>query len=159
MHKYLATLLILMTHLAYSYCQLNIRGDNICLNEKALEIIENKDDNSRTHNIVTIKEINYPEIKVRVNGEREDRMIHIDSLSGNLTCEEMPVVCKGEKVVLYKDCTGDKKDKEFTVENIYSEDIIEIKRGMMFFEKSSLIPVACIKSLNLEDPTILATEN
>lgn len=148
MHKILTILLILSTQAAFSYCQLNIRGDNICLNERALEIVINKEDDSRTYNLVTIKEIDFPNILVSVDGD--SREVHIDSLSGNLTCEENPIVCKGEDVTLDKDCTGDNKDKEYNVENIYSEDMIEIKKGMFFFKKSRLVSTECIKNINLD---------
>lgn len=151
MNKYFALLLILSTQLAYSYCQLNIRGDNICLNEKALEIVINKEDNSRSYKLLTIKEIMFPDITVKVAGEDEERIVHIDSLSGNLTCEENPIVCRGEKVVIDKDCTGDKKDKEYKVENVFSDEVIEIRKGMIMFKKSKIIPVICIKDLNLEN--------
>jgi len=146
MTKYLIFIILLSMNAAYTFCNLNIRGDNICLDEKALEIVQNED-KSLSHNLVTIREINFPNITVDVDGERERRVIHIDDLSGNLTCEESTSVCKNQKVLVESQCINANSDKSYKIENIYSNDMIEIKTGMFFFKKSKVIPVVCVKDI------------
>jgi hypothetical protein len=147
MLKYSILFYLFTISIAYSYCQLNIRGDNICLNEKALEIVQGED-KSISYNLLTIKDIKYPEITVKVENEDNERVVHIDDLSGNLTCEESHSVCKNQKVTILAECLESNEDETHKVRNIYSNDIIEIKTGMIFFKKTRLIPVACIVDIN-----------
>jgi hypothetical protein len=146
MTKILILFYLLTMSVAYSYCQLNIRGDNICLDEKALQVIQNED-KSISYELLTIKEINYPEITVKLAASGDERVVHIDDLSGNLTCEESSTVCKNQKVVIDADCIDSNKDQEHKVQNIYSNEMIEIKTGRIFFKKTRIIPVVCITNL------------
>lgn len=147
MLKYMILLHLLTISAAYSYCKLNIRGDNICLNENALEIVQGED-KSLSYNLLTIKEINFPEITVQANNERGQRVVHIDDLSGNLTCEESSNVCKNQKVVIDSKCIDSNVDETHKIRNVYSMDMIEIKTGRLLFKKTRVIPVFCIVDLH-----------
>lgn len=146
MLKYSILFYLFTISIAYSYCQLNIRGDNICLNEKALEIVQGED-KSFSYNLLTIKEINFPDITVQADNEREQRVVHIDDLSGNLTCEESSNVCKNQKVIIDSKCIDSNENETHKIRNVYSMDIIEIKTGRFLFKKTRIIPVFCIVDL------------
>lgn len=145
-----------------SYCKLNIRGDNICLDEKALlQIIVNKQDSdsdsssseesarepakeSVIYKVAKVKDMDYPRVTVEVEGKKTT--VSVDDLVGAQKCHEGDFVCAKDKVALNRTCAPN-DSKEHTVSKVYRNEMIEIETGGFLFIKkatSHIMPVECV---------------
>lgn len=146
------TLLFLISaNSAFALCKLNQQGHNICTKEKALLIVQKADENrnsiNKQYEVVSVKKHIFRErtviVKSKNFGEKE---VLIDDLVGNKLCEDSDTLCSGEKVIIREACADPKLKSQYTIEQRYENNVVELSTGSIFFSKSFLTENNCIDS-------------
>lgn len=156
-HKLTLIFLLALTASATAFasvCKLNIRGENICLEEKALrkitivtesERLKSVAEESVFYKVVKIKKIDYPQVIVEEDGNNKTT-VSVDDLFAIQKCQPGDYICEKDKVLLNRGC-GPRGQDEHKVEVVYSNEMIEIKTGgFLFFKKatSHILPFECV---------------
>lgn len=138
---FLSFTLILVSNLALGVCQLNIRGEKICEDAKAVLL-------GKAPSLASVNSINYPNATIVANGQK--LRVSVDELVPAQECLNDKKVCLNDRIKLQNNCEKKGRD-EFKAEGVYGDNLIEVQiQGFIpFFGKSEsfLIPSECVEEV------------
>lgn len=138
---FLSLALILSAEISMANCQLNIRGEKICEDAKAVLL-------GAAPSLASINSINYPNATIVANGKK--LRVSVDKLVPGQKCLNDKKVCLNDRIKLQNNCEKKGRD-EFKAEGVYGDNLIEVRiKGFIPFlskSESFLIPSQCVEEV------------
>ena len=145
MIKYFLICLSLVNIYAETQCRLNIRGEKICLRDKALLERANENNDTALEHFNQVRVRSFYGHQVEVSGESEP--VHIDDLIGTFQCDASDNYCQGSKVIVRAECISDVGRAKVKVLRIYGNEVLEV-RSSVFRGEPKLVSTDCLVPFN-----------
>ncbi len=140
---------------SFAFCKLNQYGHNVCMGQKALYVIPDKEEteenrkNLRTvYKPVIVKKLHVHEPVAFISGSGiKNKKIHVDEIMGNKLWKDTEVR-HSQKVRLKPECRIEGDKKSYKVSKVYedrqlTEDTVELKTGFIF-KKTRIVKQGCL---------------